>query len=461
MRSLVSIISLLICVSFSLQAQVPSPQTPSVASGPLTWNKTGESTYTLRGANGNVLPNVQKLNRLKTDTLSYLDKDSRTIYLLPDCVDAAQGTSGKMSILERNIGNDFYITNQKSFVTYIDDKSYLGDFVNVNGSYIYYLEEFDKTYYHKDIRNYSGWAARNIETMAYAPENTYWYRNAEKKSYGVIVKGQSIDYDIATTEKDGNDLIVKLNGTPKYRLKGYYTMASFVFNPVEMYTGSSTSSTATTGCIKGDCDNGWGKWQYEAGYYDGFWENGKRHGYGLYRWDGVGKYIGNWENDSMNGYGAYIADNNDNVVGEYRNGKLNGRGYTVVGKEWSQGWYTNGELTDSYDYVRNDSDIGCTTGDCQNKYGYFKWENGDHFVGFFKNGKIYLGSYTFANGDKYSGMFNDQQQYHGTGRFFFEAGGYYGGDWKNGKYHGKGYYHDKDLVQSIGEWSDGVLVKKL
>ncbi len=48
-----------------------------------------------------------------------------------------------------------------------------------------------------------------------------------------------------------------------------------------------------------------------------------------------------------------------------------------------------------------------------------------------------------------------------TGRFFFKEGGYYGGEWKNGKYHGKGYYHDKDLVQSIGEWSDGVLVKKL
>ena len=150
-----------------------------------------------------------------------------------------------------------------------------------------------------------------------------------------------------------------------------------------------------------------------------------------------------------------IADNDDNVVGEYRNGKLNGRGYTVVGKDWSQGWYTNGELTDSYSYIRNDRDMGCTTGDCQNKYGYFKWDNGDHFVGFFKNGKIYMGSYTFANGDKYSGMFNDQQQYHGTGRFFFKDGVYYGGEWKNGKYHGKGVMYYNKSRYDAGNWANG------
>ena len=42
-----------------------------------------------------------------------------------------------------------------------------------------------------------------------------------------------------------------------------------------------TIETKTTGCISGDCYSGWGKWQFDNCYYDGFWVNGKKQGYGL------------------------------------------------------------------------------------------------------------------------------------------------------------------------------------
>jgi hypothetical protein len=428
----------------------------------MSWTKTGSSNYTMRGPDGKILTNTMELHRLRTDTLSVLDKNTRTIYLLADCVNANTGASGSMTVLKQYVGKDFYITNPYSFVSFIDDTSKSGDFVNVNGSYILYLEEFDKTYLLDGIRGFGNWGANNITAFGYAPENTFWYRDVENKRYGVIKKGNAIDYDIATTEAEGDDLIVKLNDVKTYRLPGYYTVASFSLKPVVMFSSNANPvTTSNSGCISGNCTNGWGKYQYEGGYYDGFWTNGKKQGYGLYKWDGIGKYIGNWENDTMSGYGAYIADNDDNVVGEYRNGKLNGRGYTVVGDTWSYGWFTDGNLTDTYSYYKNDVSVGCTSGDCQNKYGYYVYSNGDYFAGFFKNGKKYLGTYTFADGNKYSGMFNTDEQYHGTGRFFFVSGAYYGGEWRNGKYHGRGYYHNSDLVSQIGEWSDGTLVKKL
>ena len=444
-----------------LHAQVPTPMSTNraIPEGAY-WTKTSSTEYILKDNNGKTLSNVKDLNYLKTDTLGVFDRNSKTVYLLADFKDALSGSNGKAVVLAENVTDSFYLTNPYSFYTVIDGKTVTGKIVNVKGSYLYYVEELGKSYYLKDIRNLDDWGAKKISELTATPDNTYWFRNVEKKSYGVIVEGETIDYSKATTEADGNDLVVSIDGVKTYVLPGYYTMASFVITPAAKYS-KSTNSLSSTGCVSGDCENGWGKWQFEDGYYDGFWESGKRHGYGLYKWNNVGKYIGNWDRDNMSGYGVYIADNKDNIVGEYKNGQLNGLGYTIIGDKGSQGIYSNGRLITSYSFTSNNLEVGCTIGDCQNQYGQFKWENGDSYIGFFKNGNLHMGSYTFASGDKYSGMFNTNNQFHGVGRFFFKSGEYYGGSWKNGKYDGLGYYHDKDLVQQIGEWANGAIIKKM
>lgn len=435
-----------------------TPQPQSTPNGkPLSWSKVSTLEYKLWDAEGESITKKKQLSSLRTDTLVFLDRNARNIYLLPDAEDAANNDTGKMTVLARDIGSDFYITNKYSFNTYIDDVSYSGKFVNISGNYIYYLAEFDRTFFHDGIRSFDNWGAKTITELPVSPENTYWFRNAEKQSYGLIQKGVIMDYSNITSESEDDDLIIKLNGQKKYRLPGYYTVASFIIKPVELYTNED--SNAASGCVSGNCNDGWGTWKYEGGYYEGFWLNGTRQGYGMYVWDDVGKYIGNWDNDTMNGYGVYLANNDDNIVGEYRNGKLNGYGYKVINDKWEYGKYTDGDRTTAFDYYRNNVEVGCTSGDCVDKYGYYVWENGDRFAGFFKNGKRYLGTYTFADGNKYSGMFNEAGQYHGTGRFFFSDGSYYGGEWKNGKYEGVGYFHDAEKKRRMGEWSEGVLVK--
>jgi len=224
-----------------------------------------------------------------------------------------------------------------------------------------------------------------------------------------------------------------------------------------MYIGSSPS--ASEECVSGNCKNGWGKYEYDNGYYEGFWNNDVKSGYGMYNWSESGKYIGNWEDDTMNGYGVYIAENDDNIIGNYKDGKLNGNGLTVYGEEWTYGIFNNGEISTTYNFYTNEGETGCVAGDCQNQYGRLKWENGDSFTGFFSDGHFQMGTYQFTNGDRYTGMFNNDNQFDGTGRYFYEDGGYYGGEWKNGGMDGIGYYHDKDLVRQVGEWINGSLTK--
>src|SRR5690606_35781060 len=89
-------------------------------------------------------------------------------------------------------------------------------------------------------------------------------------------------------------------------------------------TTTSAGTSSSTGCIYGDCNNGWGKWQYESGYYEGFWSNGNRHGYGLYAWKTEGTYIGFYVNNIIEGYGSYENKNGKIVAGMYANGMANG-----------------------------------------------------------------------------------------------------------------------------------------
>ena len=444
-------------------AQVPTPRSTSSNSiSGANWSKTGSTDYKLRDDNGKLLTNVEDLLYLDTNTLSVLDKTNRKIYLLIDFKEASSGAKGKATLLASNIAKNFFITNPNSFGNFINDEYTSGPFCNIDGSYVYHIEESGNTYLLKGIRNFSDWGAGSSVKLPYSANQTYWYRDSENGEYGVIEKGKTLDYDRVDSEKDGNDLIITWDGVKKYVLPGYYTKASFVYSPVEMYKSASSSSTSSSsGCVRGNCQDGWGKYEYEGGHYDGFWKNGLKDGYGLYKWEDSGKYIGSWENDKMKGYGVYIAANKDNIIGEYRDGQLNGMGITVTEDEWQQGMFSDGSLSTDYEFIDNGVETGCVAGDCQNKYGRFKWENGDSYTGFFKNGNLLMGTYTFSDGNKYSGMFNSSNQFHGMGRFFFKDEQYYGGEWRNGKYHGRGYYHDQDLVQTIGEWANGELVKSL
>ncbi len=441
---------------FPTRGETTKKQTDYIRS--FTWNKTSSSDYTLFDSKGNRLTDVEFLTQLSSDTVAVLHKASRSILLLPDFDSVSEGGPRDGFVLKRGISTSFYITNPNSYITYVNDESYSPAVTNVDGSYVAYVAELDKTYLEEGIRSFSGWGVKDLKALPASDNNTYWYRDRNAKEYGIIVKGESMDYTNVTSEMDGDDRIVSDNGTPVYRLEDYANTASFVYKPVSTNVGGGTNTvTSSEGCVSGNCSDGFGKYEYENGYYDGFWKNGLKDGYGLYSWTDGGTYVGDWDTDKMTGYGVYTAENDDLIKGIFLNSSLNGVGVTRTGDDWKQGVWQDGDLITPYGFAGTSKSTGCTIGDCYDKYGKMEWANGDTYVGFFKNGALYVGTYSFASGDKYSGQFNQNSEFHGIGRFWFEDGTYYGGGWRNGQYHGLGYYSD-DNDKKVGEFNNGSFV---
>ena len=473
MKALVSFLVLLFFVSTSW-AQIPEPTNPVRQEASqkqpsyiksATYKKTGDDTYTLYSESGIALNQMQDLTKLSTSSLATLHLPSRTIILLTDFDDVAVGSTNPTKILLRDTAKDFYLTNPNSFITYVDDKSYTVEVTRVKDSYVAYVAELDKTYIEKDIRLFPDWGAANLIDMGYAPDNTYWYRDVATKEYAIIIRGESMDYTDVTSELRGDDRIVLKNGKPVYLLKDYVNASTYVVRPVSTKVGAYGSEgggsvSSDSNCVRGDCEDGFGKYEYNNGYYDGFWRNGKKSGYGLYSWDDGATYIGNWENDNMDGYGVFTDNNDDMYKGMFKNDALQGKAVKNIGDDWERGIYDEGRLTQEFDFYGTDETEGCTVGDCQDKYGKMVFDNGDTFVGFFKNGNLQMGTYSFASGASYSGQFDSSGRFSGMGRFWFANGDYYGGAWSKGKFNGRGYYSVKDSGDiKIGYFEDGNFVR--
>ncbi len=102
----------------------------------------------------------------------------------------------------------------------------------------------------------------------------------------------------------------------------------------------------TTGCVEGDCENGFGKYIYtdgdvyigqfqssyrhgfgeynyhEGDYYKGEWSWSNRNGIGKYIWPSGNTYLGEWENNLQTGLGVKFIKNGDDLSGEWKDGSL-------------------------------------------------------------------------------------------------------------------------------------------
>ena len=61
-----------------------------------------------------------------------------------------------------------------------------------------------------------------------------------------------------------------------------------------------------TGCVSGNCDNGYGTWVYKSGAkYVGYYKNMKFQGKGTYYYSNGDTYKGYWKNDVRSGFGEF------------------------------------------------------------------------------------------------------------------------------------------------------------
>lgn len=77
------------------------------------------------------------------------------------------------------------------------------------------------------------------------------------------------------------------------------------------------------GCLKGDCENGQGVYQYSDNtvYFGGF-VKGLANGFGTCYYPSGQKYVGEWKNHTFHGEGTFNDGNGTIVTGEWTDGKL-------------------------------------------------------------------------------------------------------------------------------------------
>jgi hypothetical protein len=257
-----------------------------------------------------------------------------------------------------------------------------------------------------------------------------------------------------------------------------------------------------TGCVSGNCDNGYGTWVYKSGAkyvgsfskqkfhgkgtfyyangdtYKGNFANDKMDGYGVYinkatgdkysgywkndRKNGQGtiefgsgkfageKYIGSWQNDMRDGTGTYYYKDGSKYTGGWKFNKLNGEGthFTADGKV-EKAYWVNGEKCSA-----NSAKRGCISGNCDEGYGTWVFNTGEKYAGSWRNKKRNgKGINYFVDGEWYKGDWvNDQRQ--GQGVNYSANGDLYEGQWKGNARHGYGVLTkiNGDVVEGMWEY---------
>jgi len=256
----------------------------------------------------------------------------------------------------------------------------------------------------------------------------------------------------------GNELYVDNPSFGKRNIQ-FYEYFDNANQLVEVNKNHSEENFSLYKCVSGNCQNGWGKRTFENGYYEGFWKNGEKNGFGYYEWIGTGTYKGAWKNGVMEGFGFYKS-NNDSWLGEWKNGQLNGFGYIISEGTIKLGIYKDNELIEEFVSEAYGNTTGCVSGNCQDKYGKYKMDNGDEFDGFFKDGRLYMGTYLFANGDSYLGYFNENNERDNFGFYAFSTGEQYQGEWSKGNYNGQGIMLRSNDSYDAGVFLNGELIEK-
>jgi hypothetical protein len=196
---------------------------------------------------------------------------------------------------------------------------------------------------------------------------------------------------------------------------------------------------------KGKID-GKGEYNYlDKSVYVGYFRNGKRNGKGTQGFGNGDFYDGEYKDDMINGIGTYFYINGDKYVGEWKNDEFRGQGtYTTVsGRKYVGIW-----------------DYGTGYG-----LSSLSAANGDKYVGEIKDNKRNgQGTYYFTNGNKYEGEWKDDEQ-NGIGTLYFLTnnnfkGDKYVGEFKNGKFDGKGIYTKASGIRYEGFWDDDKFISE-
>jgi hypothetical protein len=172
---------------------------------------------------------------------------------------------------------------------------------------------------------------------------------------------------------------------------------------------------AQVDCKEGNCIDGKGVCVYPSGArYAGQFKNGRPFGKGdLYFSDGR-VYRGEWKNGFKEGIGVLTYPNQDKYTGDFTDNKFHGRGimHYANGNRY-EGQWVNGQ---------------------QSGRGVYLFANGDSYEGRFSAGQFNgRGVMYYSDGSTYDGQWENNKR-HGRGQLRFPDGEKIVGDWVNDQY---------------------------
>ena len=173
--------------------------------------------------------------------------------------------------------------------------------------------------------------------------------------------------------------------------------------------------------------------------------NDKREGFGVFQYNDLHLFEGNYSNDLKNGFGTFYFSNGDKYEGNWVDDKRSGQGtYFFNNGDRFVGQFIDGKKTDNGTYSYGVDKKGCISGDCQNGTGKKVFTNGV-YEGQFKNGKFHgKGKYNYPNKSTYDGDWQDGVK-QGKGQYVWYNGDFYIGD----------FYNDKKQGQGVHFWGKG------
>eukprot|EP00965_Chrysotila_dentata_P051546 1709975-Pleurochrysis_carterae.AAC.1 len=119
--------------------------------------------------------------------------------------------------------------------------------------------------------------------------------------------------------------------------------------------------------------------------YQGWWKDGKKHGFGVYTTSARVRYEGEWRFGKREGRGTQHYEDGATYIGEWRNDLRDGTGVWIntAGKRVYEGQYKKGlrHGEGSWSGMHGDSYAGSFGEGCMAGKGEFAWQSGERFCG--------------------------------------------------------------------------------